>query len=411
MPLKKKRNNMVVALLTMAAMSTATAVFYYNNYLTAACCAATASSSSAASAAGEHDRQRAAKYRSFGASRPQPSQRDKGDYTVCEVHGPLDPGYDRDRQLMLTARSTDQTNYTDDSVPTNASARAAVEGTSTSPPALIYFITPTYPRREQIAELTRLGQTLMLVPRIHWIVADDRPDCSQQLTALLPDFGIPYTHVASPMPAVYRRKAAALPRGVSNRRAALDWIRHNHDRADPNAVVYFGDDDNTFHLDLFKEIRTTKKISMFPVGLVGEYGVSSPIIDKGKVVGFFDSWPAKRKFPVDMAGFAVNVQLIFQHPYATMPYQVGFEEDRFLMALGVRLEDIEPKAENCTKILVWHTQTAKKPNPVVMVKSKSTLPGSLATLLDQISILGIGNVSETAGIKSYMTKNGNIYRL
>lgn len=71
-----------------------------------------------------------------------------------------------------------------------------------------------------------------------------------------------------------------MPRGVSNRRAAINWIRLNHNVTDANAIIYFGDDDNTFHLDLFKEIRTTKKISMFPVGLVGEYGVSSPIIDK-----------------------------------------------------------------------------------------------------------------------------------
>lgn len=84
------------------------------------------------------------------------------------------------------------------------------------------------------------------------------------------------------MPAIYRRNAAAMPRGVSNRRAALNWIRLNHDPDDEpaGAVIYFGDDDNTFHLDLFKEIRTTKRVSMFPVGLVGEYGVSSPIVDK-----------------------------------------------------------------------------------------------------------------------------------
>lgn len=71
---------------------------------------------------------------------------------------------------------------------------------------------------------------------------------------------------------------------------------------------------------------------------------------KGKVVGFFDSWPAKRKFPVDMAGFAINVQLLFKYPYATMPYKAGFEEDRFLSALSIRLDDIEPKAQNCTRV-------------------------------------------------------------
>ena len=47
---------------------------------------------------------------------------------------------------------------------------------------------------------------------------------------------------------------------------------------------------------------------MFPVGLVTQLGVSSPIIKNGKVVGFYDGWIADRKFPVDMAGFAVNVQ-------------------------------------------------------------------------------------------------------
>jgi len=50
-----------------------------------------------------------------------------------------------------------------------------------------------------------------------------------------------------------------------------------------------------------------------------------------------------------------------------------------------------------SQILVWHTQTAKKPKPIVMVRSKATLPGSLATLLDQVTMLGIGGVSETTG--------------
>lgn len=32
-----------------------------------------------------------------------------------------------------------------------------------------------------------------------------------------------------------------------------------------------------------------------------------------------------------------------------------------------------------------------------MIKSKATLPGSLATLLNQVTMLGIGEVSETTG--------------
>ena len=49
---------------------------------------------------------------------------------------------------------------------------------------------------------------------------------------------------------------------------------------------------------------------MWPVGLVTELGVSSPIVRQGKVIGFYDGWKAYRKFPVDMAGFAVNLKLI-----------------------------------------------------------------------------------------------------
>lgn len=53
----------------------------------------------------------------------------------------------------------------------------------------IYFVTPTYPRREQIAELTRLGQTLMHIPKLHWIVADDIDSCNTYLDHLLNRFG------------------------------------------------------------------------------------------------------------------------------------------------------------------------------------------------------------------------------
>ena len=74
------------------------------------------------------------------------------------------------------------------------------------------------------------------------------------------------------------------------------------------------------------------------------------LIFQGKVVGFFDSWPSKRKFPVDMAGFAVSVEFLLNHPNATMPYKAGYEEDQFLRSLGLTLEDIEPKADSCTQV-------------------------------------------------------------
>ena len=40
-----------------------------------------------------------------------------------------------------------------------------------------------------------------------------------------------------------------------------------------------------------------------------------------------------------------------------MPFKVSYEEDGFLKNLGIQPEDGEPLADNCTKVLVWHTQT------------------------------------------------------
>lgn len=94
------------------------------------------------------------------------------------------------------------------------------------------------------------------------------------ITKLLLFEGIPYTHIASPMPDAYRSISPS-PRGVANRRAALNWLRQNNKKT---GILYFGDDDNTFDLRLFNEIRDTKKVSMFPVGLIGLYAVSSPVV-------------------------------------------------------------------------------------------------------------------------------------
>jgi len=68
-------------------------------------------------------------------------------------------------------------------------------------------------------------------------------------------------------------------------------------------------------------------------------------------VGFFDSWPAGRRFAVDMAGFAVNIRLLHQYPNATLIYKAGYEEDSFLQGLlpDGRLA-IEAKAANCTQV-------------------------------------------------------------
>ena len=73
---------------------------------------------------------------------------------------------------------------------------------------------------------------------------------------------------------------------------------------------------------------------------------------QGKVIGFFDSWPVDRTYPVDMAGFAVNMHLLYRYPEANFIYVAGYEEDVFLRSLQLKLADIEVKAANCTQVSI-----------------------------------------------------------
>ncbi|XP_077863320.1 galactosylgalactosylxylosylprotein 3-beta-glucuronosyltransferase 1-like [Saccoglossus kowalevskii] len=177
----------------------------------------------------------------------------------------------------------------------------------------IYVITPTYARSVQKAELTRIANTFSHIKNLHWIVVEDSNEGTNLTKHFLISLG----------------------------------------------VVYFADDDNTYSIEIFEEMRYTKKVSIWPVGLSGELRYETPIIGPDNKVKSWHAWnSSERKFATDMAGFAINLNLLLNNPHVwfshTMP--AGFLESSLLSQL-VELNDLEPKADNCTKVLVWHTKT------------------------------------------------------
>lgn len=60
---------------------------------------------------------------------------------------------------------------------------------------MLYIITPTYRRAEQLAELTRLSHTLMLVPKVHWLVVEDALQRTPLVTKLLKKSGLLADHL------------------------------------------------------------------------------------------------------------------------------------------------------------------------------------------------------------------------
>ncbi|XP_030636076.1 galactosylgalactosylxylosylprotein 3-beta-glucuronosyltransferase 3 [Chanos chanos] len=234
----------------------------------------------------------------------------------------------------------------------------------------IYVVTPTYARLVQKAELTRLAQTFLHVPQLHWVLVED----SAHPTSLVRDFlaasGLTYTHLHILTPKDKKLQEGdpswLKPRGAEQRNEGLRWLREmgvaagEKSPAVENAVVYFADDDNTYSLQLFEEMRYTQRVSVWPVGLVGGMRFERPVVEGGKVVRFHTGWRPSRPFPIDMAGFAVSLRLVLANPDARFDgeAQMGYLESSFLQNL-VTMEELEPKADMCTKVLVWHTRTEK----------------------------------------------------
>ena len=50
------------------------------------------------------------------------------------------------------------------------------------------------------------------------------------------------------------------PKGVANRNAAMKWIyEHVQEISDDSGAFYFADDDNTYDIRIFEEIRNTER--------------------------------------------------------------------------------------------------------------------------------------------------------
>ena len=99
-------------------------------------------------------------------------------------------------------------------------------------------------------------------------------------------------------------------------------------------------------------MRWTKGVSVWPVGLTGAARFAGPIVKDGKVVDFHTNWAPNRSFPLDMAGFSINLKLLVKEkPWVNFNAAArrGYLEPSFLEQLTTR-DQLEPLADNCTKV-------------------------------------------------------------
>lgn len=227
----------------------------------------------------------------------------------------------------------------------------------------VFAITPTYARFTQKADLVRLSNTLLHVTNLHWILVEDHTFRTDLVSKLLHETGLSFTHLNYRTPTDMQRKRGEPRRkhhrGVGQRNLGLQWLRENIDPEKTPGAVYFMDDDNTYHTQIFDEMRWTKGVSVWPVGLSGAARFAGPVVKDGKVVEFHTNWAPNRTFPLDMAGFSVSLKvLVKEKPWVNFNANArrGYLEPSFLEQLTTK-DKLEPLAENCTKVFVWHTRT------------------------------------------------------
>ena len=134
---------------------------------------------------------------------------------------------------------------------------------------MIYMITPTYARWTQKADLTRLCQTLMHVPNLHWIVVEDSEKRTRLVERILSGehtckvIGTQLNvRTVEKLQLKANEPSWRKPRGVEQRNLAIDWLRERASTGElqgvggAGGVVYFGDDDNTYDLKVFEEVWT-----------------------------------------------------------------------------------------------------------------------------------------------------------
>jgi galactosylgalactosylxylosylprotein 3-beta-glucuronosyltransferase 3 len=97
-----------------------------------------------------------------------------------------------------------------------------------------------------------------------------------------------------------------------------------------------------------------QRVGVWPVGLVGGLMVEKPICDNAtnKVIGFNSAWKPDRPFPLDMAGFAINLKLLLEHEaWFSYDVQGGYQESEILRQIVTR-DELEPLADCCMKVSI-----------------------------------------------------------
>ncbi len=110
-------------------------------------------------------------------------------------------------------------------------------------------------------------------------------------------------------------------------------------------------------------------MSVWPVAFAAKLYYEGPMCVQGqKVTAWHAGYGKEREFPIDMAGFAVNLELILKYSGAEFTRsKSGWLETNFLLQLGVTIQDLECRDGGLKE--VGFVQQCSQPIPSVSFQS------------------------------------------
>jgi glycosyl transferase family 43 len=204
----------------------------------------------------------------------------------------------------------------------------------------LLFVTPTYPRPRRLSFLRRCAEDFRGVPNLLWLIVEDDARLAPEVERLLAESGVAHLYAAHGPTRCW---------GNAQRNWALKYIRDNR----LSGVVYLADDDNKYEAPLFDELRKVQRIGILPVGRMGPWGIERPIVRGGRIVRWSADWK-RRTYPVDMAGFAFNAELLSNTTGELWTYPGRGGESEFIEILIRSPDELEFLCNDCRACYVWH---------------------------------------------------------
>ncbi|KAL6614746.1 hypothetical protein ACP70R_037016 [Stipagrostis hirtigluma subsp. patula] len=225
----------------------------------------------------------------------------------------------------------------------------------------LIVVTATSVRPHQAYYLNRLAHVLRNVPPpLLWIVAE-WPYQSRETAEILRSSGVMYRHLICNRNTTNTRKII-----VCQKNNAIFHIKKH--RLD--GIVHFADEERTYSVDLFEEMRKIRRFGTWPVAVHVEakYRVvlEGPLCRGNQVTGWHTNQRrgVARRFPIGFSGFAFNSTILWDPQRWNSPTlesiilhsggRGGLQESRFIEKLVEDESQMEGLADNCTRILVWN---------------------------------------------------------